>query len=75
MNRGLTIRIPDPDIEDLEIFSITIAKFYLGEKLEEDIKNFFMNLAHSYYKYKEELKNDNRLKEYEIFMAIGIFFI
>ena len=67
MNRGTTIRIPEPNSDDIKNLSETIAKSYLGENLEENIKIFFKNLGWSYYKYKEEFKKDNNLKEYEDF--------
>jgi len=67
MNRGITISIPEPNEKDIIITSITIAKSYLGENLEEKIKIFFENLGKSFYKYKKEFKNNSAIKIYEDF--------
>ena len=74
MNRGTTIRIPEPNLDDIKTLSVTIAKSFLGENLEENIEIFFNNLGLSYFKYKEEFKNDNRIKEYEDFHGNRDFF-
>ena len=67
MNRGITISIPEPNERDIIITSITIAKSYLGENLEEKIKLFFENLGKSFYKYKQEFKKNYVIKKYEDF--------
>ena len=67
MNRGITIRIPELNIDDIKLLSITIGKSFLLEKLDKTIEYFFESLGISYFKYKEEFKNNNRYKEYENF--------
>ena len=67
MNRGMTIRIPEPNIDDMEIYATTIAKSYLDKNYEENIEKFFKKLALSYFRYKEEFKNNNRLKKFDDF--------
>ena len=64
MNRGITITIPDPNENDIKKTSITIAKSYLGENLDDNIKKFFENLGSSYYEYKQEFKKKKILKKY-----------
>ena len=41
MNRGITISIPDPNEDDIKTTSITIAKPYLEENLQNNVKIFF----------------------------------
>ena len=65
MNRGITITIPDPNENDIKKTSITIAKSYLGENLDNNIILFFENLGSSFYEYKQEFKRNNILKKYE----------
>ena len=60
MNRGITITIPDPNENDIKKTSITIAKSYLGENLDDNIKKFFENLGSSYYEYKKEFKKKRK---------------
>ena len=67
MNRGLIINIPDPNEADIKTTSISIAKSYFGEKLENNIKLFFENLGSCYYKYKQDFKKNNSIKIYEDF--------
>ena len=73
MNRGTTIRIPEPNPEDIETLSITIAKSFLGE-LDNNIEIFFKNLGLSYFNYKREFKTNKRLKEFEDFHGNRDFF-
>ena len=56
MNRGIHISIPEPDEEDLQETAQEIAKSY-DQRLLFDYKNYFINLALSYYQYKEKLKS------------------
>ena len=67
MNRGLTINIPDPNENDIQKTSITIAESYLGKNLEKNIKLFFENLGSCYYKYKQEFIKNKEIKKYEDF--------
>ena len=64
MNRGITITIPDPNENDIKKTSITIAKSYLDEELDNNIKLFFENLGMSFYEYKQEFIKKNILKKY-----------
>ena len=55
MNRGISISIPEPDVEDNKETSLTIGKSY-DEILAIRYKDFFENLGKSYYDYKDYLK-------------------
>ena len=54
MNRGIYLSIPQPDLEDLKKTSQIIAQSY-NEKIAEQYKDFFENLAITYYEYKKQL--------------------
>ena len=64
MNRGITVTIPDPNENDIKKTSITIAKSYLDEELDNNIKLFFENLGMSFYEYKQEFIKKKILKKY-----------
>ena len=55
MNRGIYLSINQPDLKDLTETSETIAKTY-DDTLASKNKEFFSNLAETYYNYKEDLK-------------------
>ena len=55
MNRGIYLSINPPDLKDLVETSETIAKTY-DDTLAGKNKEFFENLANTYFNYKEELK-------------------
>ena len=67
MNRGITITIPDPNEKDINTTSITIAKSYLGENLQQNLQSFFQKLSSCFYKYKQEFKKNTIIKQYEDF--------
>ena len=67
MNRGMTINIPEPNENDIITTSITISKSYLGDNIENNLENIFKNLGSSYYKYKQEFKNNSSIKNYSDF--------
>ena len=67
MNRGITIDIPEPNELDIKTTSITIAKSYFDENLDDKIKSFFENLGLSFYQYKQEFKTNYLIKKYEDF--------
>ena len=69
INRGVTINIPDSNEIDLKKTSKTIAESYLGINLKnnEILSLFFDNLASTFYKYKLEFKEDNKIGKYENF--------
>ena len=61
MNRGIHLSIPEPDLNDLLLTSITIAKGIYEEIGNiEPYKNIIENLTKSYFDYKQYL-----LKKYE----------
>ena len=61
MNRGIYLSIPESDLEDLQLTSITIAESY-GEKLK-GFDYLFNSLAGAYYKYKNFLKAEHPKQE------------
>ena len=65
MNRGITIRIPELNLDDIEKVSSIIAKSILGINYI-NVEYFFKNLGLSYYEYRQKFKSD-RLKEFEDF--------
>ena len=54
MNRGIYLSIPQPDLENLKKTAQIIAQSY-NEKIAEQYKDFFENLAITYYEYKKQL--------------------
>ena len=64
MNRGIYLSINPPDLKDLIETSETIAKTY-DDTLASKNKEFFSNLANTYFNYKEELKtNHTKFEDY-----------
>ena len=57
MNRGLYLSIPQPDLEDLNKTSLTIAESYNPHLAQENL-DLFEALANVYFKYKIELKTN-----------------
>ena len=55
MNRGIYLSITPPDLKDLVETSETISKTY-DDSLANKNKEFFSNLAETYFNYKEILK-------------------
>ena len=56
MNRGIYLSITEPDEEDLIFTALKIAESY-DVKLVQEYKNYFTNLASTYFEYKELLKS------------------
>ena len=66
MNRGISISIPDPDIEDNTHTAYIIGSSY-NEIMAQRYKNFLENLGISYYNYKQYLKEKHSLDGKEDF--------
>ena len=62
MNRGIYLSINPPDLKDLIETSETIAKTY-DDTLAGKNKEFFANLAETYFNYKRELKTNHTSSE------------
>ena len=62
MNRGIYLSIPQPDLEDLKQTALIIAQSY-DEHLAKEHKEFFENLAITYYEYKNILTDKYTAKE------------
>ena len=63
MNRGIYLSIPDLDEEDLNSTSVTIAESY-NKELTKINKDLFLDLAMTYYEYKNELKKYRDKQEF-----------
>ena len=71
MNRGIYLSINPPDLKDLVDTSETIAKTY-DETLAGKNKEFFVNLAGTYFNYKEELKNYTKFEKNSLFLLAKV---
>ena len=60
MNRGITISIPEPNLDDIKHTAFTIASSY-DEKITIKYKTFFDNLGLSYYNFKKYVFKQLRL--------------
>ena len=63
MNRGVYLSIPEPDEEDLKTTSVTIAESY-NKELTKNNGRLFLDLAMTYYEYKNKLKNFKDKQEF-----------
>ena len=57
MNRGIHLSIPEPDYEDLIETALAIAESY-DIRLKSNYKEYFENLAKTYFEYKEKLSQN-----------------